>query len=62
MLKDLLKGLKELREGGKINRQQVKCLMFYVLAKRIGKMIKDEEAKEEYFETVSDIWGQDGLF
>ena len=42
--------------------RQLKCLLFYKGAALLGRLIRDTEAQEEFYELCSELWAQDGLF
>ena len=42
--------------------QQLRCYLFYKAMCLCGRLIRDTEAKEEFYEFCSELWAQDGLF
>ena len=45
-----------------LNRSSVKCLIFYLFSSLLGKLIKDYESREEYYEFLSEYYAEDGKF
>ena len=45
-----------------LNRSSVKCLIFYLFSSLLGKLIKDSESREEYYEFLSEYYAEDGKF
>lgn len=42
--------------------KNIKCYIFYRIARLLGKLIKDQAAQEEFYELCSELWAQEGLF
>lgn len=42
--------------------KRIKCFIFYKVISLLGRLIKDEAYREEFYELASEIWAQDGLF
>ena len=41
---------------------QIKCLIFYLITGLAGYLIKDQAEQEVFYEVVSEISAQEGLF
>lgn len=61
-LKIFFKELFTLVKCRSLNISSVKCLIFYLISSLIGKLIKDSESKEEYYEFLSEYHAEDGKF